>query len=77
VIAWRGTELDIGDGRRTFKMKAKLKLITVAMLGVGITGILLAGISAHAEMPTKAKSQITMRWDSEKPIKDLSGKGKK
>jgi hypothetical protein len=59
-------------------MKAKLKLITVAMLGVGITGLLLAGISAQAEMPNQVKSvQTTMHWDSEKHIKDFSGKGKK
>ena len=52
-------------------MKAKLKLVTVAMLGVGITGILLAGISVHAaEMPAKIKSvSIVAKWDSVKEIK--------
>jgi len=58
-------------------MKAKLKLITVAMLGVGITGMLLAGLSAHAETPIKVKALSTLsHWDSDKHIKDLSGKGK-
>lgn len=49
-------------------MKQRLKIVSVAMLGLGITGILLAGISAHAELMSKkvAIEQI-QRWDGEKP----------
>ncbi len=45
-------------------MKTKLKLITVAMLGVVFSGMLLAGISAHAEVNLKESPAATERWDS-------------
>ena len=57
-------------------MKAKLKLITVAMLGVGITGMMLAGLSVHAEMPSKTQIPSAMApWVFETHVKDLGGNG--
>ena len=49
-------------------MKAKLKLVSVAMLGVVFTGMLLAGISAHAESISKRPAKtMVCRWDGERP----------
>ena len=46
-------------------MKAKLKLVSVAMLGFIISGMLLAGISARAESVVKSpRSALSIpRWD--------------
>ncbi|MBC7398217.1 MAG: hypothetical protein H7333_12315 [Bdellovibrionales bacterium] len=48
-------------------MKAKLQLVSIAMLGVVFSGMLLAGISAHAETNVKAKTTLVAKWDSGRP----------
>jgi hypothetical protein len=51
--------------QEVFMMKAKLKLVSVAMLGFIISGMLLAGISARAESVVKSpRSALSIpRWD--------------
>ena len=43
-------------------MKQRLKIVMVAMLGLGMTGILLASISAHAE-PLNKHGMVLSQWD--------------
>ena len=49
-------------------MKAKMQLVSVAILGVFFSAILLAGISAHAEPNVKRPvPSMETRWDSGRP----------
>ncbi len=49
-------------------MKAKLQLVSVAMLGVVFSGMLLAGISAHAATGKSSELKTPIaKWDGKRP----------